>query len=276
MSKRADLFKSFFQLLLNPRFWLNLAFVVIFFVACGALAFAWLKNYTRHDQKLELPDYTGWNLIEAIDDATEQSFRISTLDSVHVVGKRGNEILQQNPLPGSMVKENRTIYVTITKSNADKISMGRLPILYGKNYERKKRELYQSFEIECKIVGRKFDPGEPGHILAVIYNGKTISDRKGRKDDLLIEKGTTLNFIISERKGGELEIPDLMCKTFAEARFIIENSGLSLGEILTVGNVEVADSAYVTGQVPDPAEGLMRMGEEIKLSLSAKKPIDCN
>lgn len=276
MSKRADLLKSFFQLLLNPRFWLNLVFVGLFFAMCGVLTFAWLKSYTRHDQKLELPDYTGWNLGEALNDATEKSFRISTLDSVHIVGKPGNEILQQNPLPGSMVKENRTIYVTVTKSNADKISMGRLPVLYGKNYERKKRELYQSFEIECKITGRRFDPGEPGHILAVIYNGITVSDRKGRKEDVLIEKGTTLNFIISDRKGGELEIPDLICKTFAEARFIIENSGLTLGEVLTVGDVEIADSAYVTGQVPDPAEGLMRMGDEIKLSLAAKRPIDCN
>jgi len=243
---------------------------------CGVVAFAWLKHYTRHDQKLELPDYTSWILNDAVLDASEQSFRISILDSVHIVGKRGNEILQQSPSPGSLVKENRMIYVTITKSNADNISVDRLPILYGKNYERKKRELYQSFEIECKIVGRKFDPGEPGHILAVIYNGETISDRQGRKGDILIEKGTTLNFIISERQGGRLEIPDLVCKTFAEAQFIIENSGLTLGEIITDGNIGIVDSAYVTGQVPDPAEGQMRMGDEIKLSLTAKKPIDCN
>lgn len=276
MSKRSELSKSFIQLLLNPRFWLNLVFVGIFFVICGAITFAWLKNYTRHDQQLELPDYTGWKLEEAMRDATERSFRISTLDSIHVVGKPGNEILQQTPLAGALVKENRMIYVTITKGNADKISMSKLPILYGKNYGRKKRELYQSFEIECKIVGRRFDPGEPGHILAVIYQGQTISDRQGRNDDVLIEKGTTLDIIISERQGGKLKIPDLICKTFAEARFIIENSGLTLGEILTVGNVKIADSAYVTGQVPDPAEGLMLMGEEIKLSLTSKKPIDCN
>jgi len=264
------------QLLLNPKFWLNLVLVGIFFILCAVIAFAWLKHYTRHDQKLELPDYVGWNLDEATSDANEQTFRISILDSLHIVGKPGNQILQQNPLPGSMVKENRMIYVTVTKSNADKISVSRLPILYGKNYERKKRELYQSFEIECKIVRRKFDPGEPGHILAVIFNGETISDREGRRDDVLIEKGTTLHFIVSERKGGELAIPDLMCKTFAEAQFIIENSGLTLGEIITDGNIGIVDSAYVTGQVPDPAEGLMRMGEEIKLSLTANKPIDCN
>ncbi len=276
MNKRAELFHSLKRLLLNPRFWVNLALIGVFFTICGAFTFAWLKHYTRHDQKLELPDYVGWNLNEATDNATDLSFRISTLDSLYIVGKPGNQILQQHPVPGSMVKENRTIYVTITKSNADKISVGRLPILYGKNYERKKRELYKSFEIECKIVGRRFDPGEPGHILAVIYNGETVCDRKGRKEDVLIEKGTTLSFIITERRGGELRIPDLICKTFAEAQFIIENSGLRLGEIITDGNIGIVDSAYVTGQVPDPAEGKMHMGDEIKLSLVAGKPIDCN
>jgi beta-lactam-binding protein with PASTA domain len=276
MSKQAGLSNSVIRLFLDPRFWLNLALIGVFFIVCALFTFAWLKHYTRHDQKLELPDYTGWNLDEASSDATDENFRISTLDSMYVVGKPGNQILQQHPLPGSMVKENRTIYVTITKSNADQIPVDRLPILYGKNYERKKRELYQSFEIECKIVGRRFDPGEPGHILAVIYKGETISGRKGRKKDVLIEKGTTLDFIISERKGGELAIPDLICKTFAEARFIVENSGLTMGEIITDGNIGIVDSAYVTGQVPDPAEGRMHMGEVVKLSLAATKPIDCN
>ncbi len=276
MSKRADLSNSFLRLLISPRFWLHLMLIGIFFTVCGAFTFAWLRHYTNHDQKLALPDYLGWSLTEATANATDQSFRISTLDSIHVVGKPGNQILQQHPQPGSMVKENRTIYVTITKSSADKIAVGKLPVLYGKNYERKKRELYQSFEIECKIVGRRFDPGEPGHILKVIYNGEIISDHKGRKNDVLIEKGTTLDFIISEQKGGELAIPDLICKTYAEARFIIENSGLALGEVITDGKIGIVDSAFVSGQVPDPAEGRMRMGEKVRLSLSAERPADCN
>jgi hypothetical protein len=67
-----------------------------------------------------------------------------------------------------------------------------------------------------------------------------------------------------------------VCLTYAEAKFIIENSSLELGEIVTTGSITSVDSAYVTGQVPDPGEGVMYMGDKIRLSLSANKPFNCN
>jgi hypothetical protein len=267
---------GFWGFITSRAFWINLVLIGLFLLFCIGVTFIWLNRYTRHNQKLKLPDYRGELLDSAAEDASARTFRMHVLDSIYVVGKRGLEIIQQNPPPGALVKENRTIYVTITKKSVDKVSVSRLPILYGKDYGRKKRELYQSYQIESEVIGRRFDPGEPDHILEVRYNGDVISDKDGRDEDALIDVGGTLQFILSERKGGELEIPDLVCLTYAEAKFIIENSNLELGEIITAGNISSVDSAFVTGQVPDPGEGVMYMGDKIRLSLSANKPFNCN
>ena len=48
-----------------------------------------MQLYTRHGQSLELPDYNGWNLEEALTDAADKSFRMAVLDSIHIVGKPG-------------------------------------------------------------------------------------------------------------------------------------------------------------------------------------------
>lgn len=267
--------KSVIQFIKTKQFWIHIGLIGAFLIVCVVLTFLWLKVYTHHNQKRDLPDYIGLSLEEALEDAEAKSFRVKVLDSIHVVGKPGHQILYQNPDGGSKVKKNRTIYVTITKYSPDQIALSRLPVLYGKSFERKERELRRGFELESRIVGRRYDPGEPDHVLAVIYKGDTIIDRRGRKQDVLLDKGGTLEFVLSERSGGRLEVPDLVCKTYAEAKFLIANSGLILGEVITDGMVDAVDTAFVSGQVPDPAEGMMVMGQEIKLSLSKDRPVHC-
>ena len=61
-------------------------------------------------------------------------------DSVHIVGRQGGMIINQNPKSGSLVKENRKIYVTVTKYNPDKLTLKDLPVLYGADFEQKRKE----------------------------------------------------------------------------------------------------------------------------------------
>jgi beta-lactam-binding protein with PASTA domain len=255
--------------------WKHVGLIFLALLFCLILTFMWLRRYTRHGQQLECPDYTGQILEDAMEDAKSKSFRMTVMDSVHIVGKRGHEIIRQHPLPNSLVKEKRTIYVTVTKYVADKIPLGRLPALYGKSFEHKKAELKQGFEILAEVVGRQYDPGEPDHILAVIYQGDTILDRNQRGSDVMIEKGSTLGFILSQRTGGRIPIPNLICMTYAEAQFLLENSGLQIMEIIQEDQIVDLNSAYVSGQVPDAEEGMIEQGSGMRLSLTREKPLQC-
>ncbi|MEP6646556.1 MAG: PASTA domain-containing protein [Saprospiraceae bacterium] len=249
-----------------------LLFLGIFFLSI----FLWLRIYTHHGQELNLPDYTGFQYDDALKDATRKKFRMSISDSIHVLGKPGGLILKQNPAPHTLVKEKRMIYVTITKRSPDKILSGRLPEMYGKNYERKKRELDEHFQIKSKVIEKRYDPAEEGQILEVKYKGQTIMDSKGRNNEIQIEKGEVLEFIISEKSGALVTIPNLVCKTYDEAQFLLENLGLTVGDIKKEGTIDDLSSAFVIVQDPPADGGTIKTSSAIQLTVSQQKPESCN
>ncbi len=239
------------------------------------VSFLWLRLYTHHGQELEMPDYTGYSYAEAVKDAKRHKFRMSIQDSLHILGKPGGEIIKQNPPAGSFVKQNRMIYVTITKRSPDQIISSRLPEMYGKNYERKKRELEEHFEIKSRIVDTRFDPGDPDQILEVRYKGRTIIDAKGRDNTVPVEKGDYLEFVISSKAGGKVEVPNLICKTYEEAQFLLENLGLKVGDLTRQGNVTDINTAFVVDQYPLADGSIIDMESTIQLTLSVEKPASC-
>lgn len=249
--------------------------IVIFMGIVLLAIFLWLRIYTHHGQELMMPDYTGIQYEDAVLDAANKKFRISIQDSLHILGKPGGMILKQHPTPGSLVKSRRMIYVTITKRSPDKILSARLPELYGKSYERKKQELEDHFKIKSRIVDTKFDPGDPGQILEVRYKGQTILGAKGRDNNIQIEKGDYLEFVISAKSGGEVEIPDLTCKTYEEALFLLENLGLRIGTVQEEEDVEDLSLSFIFAQEPMATGAMIKMDSPIHVSVRRSKPADC-
>lgn len=235
-----------------------------------------LNFYTNHGQKLKLGKYVGIPLNEAIKHADPRGFEIIVTDSIHLIGKRGGVVISQIPKPGSLVKRGRKIYVSITRFNPDLIDSEELIGLYGKKFEHKRAELEALFQLKTKILGAEYDPGPTGHILKVLYHGELILDSKTQNKDIKISKGDTLQIIISKQRDGEIEIPNLKCKTLAEVRFELEASQLQLGEINYDGEVAEPEDAFVTGQNPPFKSGnLIKLGDKISITLQQNKPQDC-
>jgi D-alanine-D-alanine ligase len=235
----------------------------------------WLRFYTNHGQKLELPKFVGMHLDKAEELAESKSFILQVEDSIFVVGKPGGMITDQNPKPGSLVKENRKIYITITKYQTETVKVADLPTMYGNAFDQKKTELKYR-DIECVIKDYAYDPGEPNHILEVYYKGELIISKDGRKESVVIEKGGTLECIVSRRDGGDVTIPELRCLEMEEGRFILESSKLKVGDIIKKGTIDPDAPLYIIGQSP-PYDGIsnIKMGEKINLTVSNAKPADC-
>lgn len=233
-----------------------------------------LRIYTNHGQKLILPDYVDMKLEDAGKKAATETFEIIPNDSIFVVSKPGGIILSQNPEPGAIVKEGRKVYVTLTKHNADQIKVQRLPLMYGKDFERKKKELKLGFEIESEIVGYRFDPGPPNYILAVLYQQDTIISARGRDNEYEIPKGATLGFVLSKETGASLNVPDLICMGKEEAGFLL--SALKLHIEFYDEAENSGENLYVVRQEPryDPQANII-MGDTVRIWLSPYKLVDC-
>lgn len=267
--------KDFFKFLTSKAFLKQLLYISLFLIAVLFAVLMWLRVYTNHGQKLVLDDYINTPLDEAMKSAKDQSFSIIVTDSVHVVGRAGGIILNQNPEPGSTVKENRKIYVTTTKYNADKIKVKDLPRLYGVNYDQAKLDL-KSRSIETKIRSKKYDASQPNHILEVWHKGRMIIDGNKLLGNAEIDKGGTLEFVISERQGGSFVVPELVCRTYADAKSYMLYSRLSIGRVNIDGDIENEDEAYIIRQSP-AADGNTELsaGSVINITLSKEKPSNC-
>ena len=268
--------KHFFQFLISKTFWKHLALIMVVSLVLVFLVNLWLKQYTHHGQKLELPNFIELKLADATQLASENKFELIVIDSVHIVGKHGSLILNQNPEAGFHAKEGRKVYVTITKHNADMVNLNVLPELYGNNFERKKKELSVGFQINSIVVGSVYDIGPEGHIMKVIYGNDTIITRNKKVRNLEIPRGGTLKFILSKQSGGSIEIPDLICQTYDAAKFLLNGYKLRAGQANADANVDDYDEAYVYKQSPAYSRGArVPMGTEFTLFLTQDLPSNC-
>ena len=265
------------QFLKSKIFLHTLVRLLLFFLILWLINIFILSFYTNHGQKLTTPNYVGAKVEKAEKHALSKSYELVVTDSIHIIGKAGGMVISQIPIAGSKVKRGRKIYVTITRYNADVVMSETLPVLYGKKLEHKQQELYNSYELKSGILDYKFDPGPSGHILEVYYKGKLIANAKERISGISISKGDTLGFILSKSEGGEIELPNFVCKTLSEAKFILAASKLEIGKLIKSEDVTSEDDAFISAQKPVYGSGIkIKMGESVDFELTAEKPDGCN
>lgn len=268
--------KKLASFLISKSFLRHLLLIAGFFLIVIVSLMIWLNVYTNHGQELILPDYRNQQINKVVKDAAKKKFIIVVDDSTHIVGKEGGLIIEQNPKPSSKVKENRKVYVTTTKYQPDKIKLSDLPSLYGRNYNSKKKEL-NILQIKTTIKDYKYDLGEPNYILEAFYNGQQIVSRNGKVADVEIEKGGTVEFVLSKKSGGTIDLPNLKCMTLEQAIFMIESTNLRLGAIRENGVITQTSSGFVVEQNPAYSpDATITIGSTIELSVSEEKPVDCD
>ena len=240
------------------------------------VVFQWLKAYTNHGQEIEVPSYVGQLYGDAKEDASDMSFELIVNDSLHIVGKRGGEIISQNPNLGALVKENRKIYVDITKYTADTYSLkDDIPTMYGQEYDRTVAKL-SNLQINASVKAEKADKAEANHILEVWYDGRIIDGPNGRKPGVKISKGAQLEFVVSKSEGAVIDIPDWRCKRLGLVLTLARFNKLKVGEIESDGLITNRDSAYVVRQFPSPDPlSNIATGQAIDIIIHQEKPEDC-
>lgn len=228
----------------------------------------WLKCYTDHGEALHMPNYVGKNLLEIKDIAKQKGFAI-VVDSAYVKGIPPLTITDQHPKPESLIKEKRTVYLTVIHKG---VQMVQLPefndeaAIFIKNLKDLNIEFNRTMEMDTRVA--------EGTLLDIKFKEKSILDKL--KDNAMekVPASSKLTLIISEKGYGNTKVPNLMCKTTAEAQMVLHDRNLN-ENIIRDATVTEKSTAYVWWQ--DPAAGSpIRYGEQVKIKIMQNLPDDCD
>jgi beta-lactam-binding protein with PASTA domain len=201
------------QFLIN----LALAIVLTLVILFGTLKF--LKVFTHHGTSVTMPDMTGLYFEELEDYAMEGNFEYLVSDSVYMPFKEKGTILNQDPLPGSKVKEGRTVYLTIVKTLPEQVEMPDLVDLTL----RQARSILETYGLKLAKLEYKPDIGTDV-ILEQKYKGKTIDP--GTR----LNKGSNIVLVISEAANSErVAVPFLIGMKRSKALELLHEHSLNLG-----------------------------------------------
>ncbi len=114
---------DFLQFLFSKKFLKHLliAFgIVILLIWLTLKSLSW---YTKHSDYIIVPDFRGQYMHEVLGSVDNRNYQFSIVDSIFDSEKSSGSILSQDPFPGSKVKKNRMIYLTITTVVPEKTTM---------------------------------------------------------------------------------------------------------------------------------------------------------
>ena len=218
--------------------------VTIVLILLGMLS---LRIYTDHGESVEIPDLKGKTTGEVADILDRNDLRFEIRDSVYSIETAPGTVLDQYPKPGLMVKENRTIFITLCAVSQELIAM---PQLTDISY----RQAANIIESAGLIAGNiEYKPSEfPNLVLEQKMNGNIIPVGK------MIPKGSVIDLVLGSDSNGETsEVPTLFGRNLTEARFTLGEAFLNVGTI-TYDESFTSEDQKIKGliwkQNPDPAE----------------------
>jgi len=253
----------------------NLGMMIGLGLALLFMTFKGLKCYTNHGESVGVPLFKDLDIADAQNLADENGFVLSVIDSIDNPNLPGGVVTNQFPLPKAEVKEGRTIYLTLNSYQREQFDLADLA-LYGKRFENKRRDLESSrYQINCVEKSRKADKSSPGTILEVYMNDELVLSRVENGKGIKVPKGATLEFVLSGR-ATSVQVPNLVCQTFEEAQFVINNANLTLNNANEDNSVTNKNRAYVYKQEPSATGGKrLPLGGKVTLYLTQARPEDC-
>lgn len=262
-----------FSNITKKPFWLNVLAVILIALIILFIFFLSLDWLTNHGKAEKVPNITGQNVIAATKMLEAKGFKVEITDSLFVDSIARQSVIKQIPEGDAVVKEGRTIYLTVNRTNAPMIDM---PNFVGFSI-RSAMLMLQSLNL--KLGDTTFKPDiAKNSVLEQWYRGSQI--KAGTK----IAMGSTIDFVLGSGLGTEdIDVPDLVGLNVATAISIIQSKQLGLGPIVARGEV-IKDTmnAFVVDQNPkvfsEPYPGQkvqnkLRSGQIVDLFISKYKPV---
>jgi beta-lactam-binding protein with PASTA domain len=261
-----------FKYITSKPLWANILAAIGLIVLLIVLFFLSLSWITGFGKSEKVPSVVGQNAIAAKKMLEDKGFHVALQDSVYVDSVAKLAVVRQSPEPDAIVKQGRTIYLTINRSLAPMVDM---PNLVG--FSIRSAEMYlQSLGLKLGIINYKPDIARNA-VLEQTLND--IEVKPGTK----IPLGSSIGLILGSGVGsGEIEVPNLIGMTLLEAKNWLSSLSLNIGSIIPVGTIVDTNAAFIVKQTPDVyvesvpgqrSSNKIRTGQLLDIYINAVAPI---
>jgi beta-lactam-binding protein with PASTA domain len=214
-------------------------------------AWLWLGVYTRHNEKVTVPDLKTSGIAEATRRLEALGLHAEVIDSVYSDEVPKGSVVDQDPHAGKDVKPDRTIYLVM---NASQPKMLNMPALVNLS----KRQAMSVLEIVgLKVAELQYRPDPCMEcVVAQLYMGREIAPEER------IRKGEAVTLVLGSGQNGErVPVPDVRGMGFEEMKAVLNMASLNLGLVVEVqgcGNSGCDTAlAKVVRQSPSPDRNSM-------------------
>ena len=233
-----------------------LALVLIF----GAKIF--LNLFTRHGRELVVPDFSNLTVLEAEHLARKSHLRVAVTDSVFLKRMKKGAVYRQSPLPGSHVKKDKRITLTI---NANIGKMVTMPDLVGLSMRQAKAELLSRGLVLGKLV----------YVQDMATNNvlKQIRGEVEIMPGTMIESETVIDLVVGlNGYDATTYVPDVKGLKRMSAVGAVHDNSLNIRELRfdeSVVDYDDSLNAMVWRQTPEPSDSVsVAMGSDVVLYLT--------
>jgi eukaryotic-like serine/threonine-protein kinase len=177
-----------FKFITGRPLWVNILFGIVLITVILMLFLVSLNFITRHGSTVTIPSVTGKTYKEAVKFLEGQGFDVEIQDSIYIDTAQATIVLRQFPEADEVVKNNRTVYLTINKSVPPTIEM---PTLEGLTY-RNVLIILKQYGLKMGDTSYRQDIGRD-NVLEQSFGGSRIKPGTkilmGSKIDLVLGAG---------------------------------------------------------------------------------------
>jgi eukaryotic-like serine/threonine-protein kinase len=246
---------GFIKFIISKVFIKNFLLSVGIFIVIIFSTLFWLRSYTQHSSSMSVPDFTGLSLEEVDIIARSKILRIEVADSSFSEEIPKGTVIRQNPIPGSMVKEGRRIYLTMNAMNPEMVVM---PNVTGVSL-RQAKAILETYGLYVGTISYKPNIAV-NNVLEQRVNKSLVTPGE------LVNKGSFIDLVLGMGLSMEkTPVPDLTGMNFVMAKNILIDRYLNFGAIIYDNSVMTAQDsidALIWRQRP-------AFGNESRLNLGA-------
>lgn len=232
-----------------PQKYIWLAMIVLFLI-CFAWAFFSFGNFWSAEN-INLPSVVGKPVEVAQKTLKDVNLKVS-IDEIASDNIPAGQVISQTPAPGSNVKAQRIIHLTVSKGGATIL----IPNLKGLSLKQVKERL-DKLELTLGAIENGNDTSQPSDV--VISQSPQVSTK--------VNKGTQVNIVVNVKQ--EITVPKLTGMSLNDAEKALNAAHMTLGEVSFLDGTADDGEAVVISQ--DPAGGISTTETTVDLTLGKKE-----